>query len=126
MSGRTEIARVRGLGASRQGTHHWWMMRVTSLAVLLLSTWLVVSLLLLPDYEHATVVAWLRQPVAAIPMVLFAASVFHHLHLGLQELIEDYVHAHGAKIASLLALKTFSIVGAFVAIFSILKIALGA
>jgi len=125
MRGGTDIGRVRGLGAARQGTHHWWMMRVTSVAVLLLGVWFLAALLRLPDYGYETVTAWLAQPIVAVPMLLFVVSVFYHLHLGLVELIEDYVHG-GARIAAHLALTAFAIAGGLLAVFSILKIALGA
>ncbi len=121
----TEIGRVRGLGAAKSGVHHWWLQRVTAISNLALVVWFIVSLLRLPDYGHQTVVAWLGQPLVAVPMVLFTVSVFWHLRLGLQVLIEDYVHG-GARIAALLALSAFAVAGGLVGVFSILKIALGA
>ena len=121
----TEIGRVRGLGAAKSGVHHWWLQRVTAISNLALVVWFIVSLLRLPDYGHQTVVAWLGQPLVAVPMVLFTVSVFWHLRLGLQVLIEDYLHG-GARIAALLALSAFAVAGGLVGVFSILKIALGA
>lgn len=121
----TEIGRVRGLGAAKSGVHHWWLQRVTAISNLALVVWFIVSLLRLPDYGHQTVVAWLGQPLVAVPMVLFTVSVFWHLRLGLQMLIEDYLHG-GARIAALLALSAFAVAGGLVGVFSILKIALGA
>ncbi|WP_374594258.1 succinate dehydrogenase, hydrophobic membrane anchor protein [Sphingosinicella sp.] len=121
----TEIGRVRGLGAAKTGVHHWWLQRVTAIANLLLVVWFIVSLVRLPDLGHKTVTDWMAQPLVAVPLILFVVSVFWHLRLGLQVLIEDYLH-DGAKVASLLALSAFAVAGGLVGVFSILKIALGA
>jgi len=122
----TEIGRVRGLGAAKSGVHHWWLQRVTAIANLLLVIWLIVSLVRLPDLGHQTVTDWMGQPLAAVPLILFTVSVFWHARLGLQVLIEDYLHSEGNKVAALLALNAFAIAGGLVGVFSILKIALGA
>ncbi len=124
MRGGTEIGRVRGLGAAKSGVHHWWMQRVSAISNLALVIWFIVALLSLPDYSHATVTAWVKQPLVAVPLMLFSISVFYHLRLGLQVLIEDYVGG-GAKVAALLLLTAFSISGGLVAVFSILRIAFG-
>lgn len=121
----TEIGRVRGLGAAKSGVHHWWLQRVTAIANLLLVVWFIVSLVRLPDLGYQTVTDWMTQPLVAVPLILFVVSVFWHLRLGLQVLIEDYLH-EGAKVASLLALSAFAVAGGLVGVFSILKIALGA
>lgn len=121
----TEIGRVRGLGAAKTGVHHWWLQRVTAIANLLLVVWFIVSLVRLPDLGYQTVTDWIGQPLVAVPLILFVVSVFWHLRLGLQVLIEDYLH-EGAKVASLLALSAFAVAGGLVGVFSILKIALGA
>lgn len=125
MRGGTEIGRVRGLGAAKSGTHHWWLQRLTAISNLLLVIWLIVSLLRLPNYDYVTVTTWLKQPLAAVPMLLLVVSVFWHLRLGLQVLIEDYVHDAGAKIAALVALNFFAVAGGLVGVLSILKIMLG-
>ena len=125
MRGGTEIGRVRGLGAAKSGTHHWWLQRLTAIGNLLLVIWLIVSLLRLPNYDYATVTTWLKQPLAAVPMLLLVVSIFWHLRLGLQVLIEDYVHDAGAKVASLVALNFFAVAGGLVGVVSILKIVLG-
>ena len=124
MRGGTEIGRVRGLGAAKSGVHHWWLQRVTAVAALLLVTWFVVSLLRLPNFAHATVIAWMKQPLVAVPMLLFVANMVWHARLGLQVLIEDYV-AGGARVALLLALNFLAVGAAALGILSILKIVLG-
>ncbi|BBE35756.1 succinate dehydrogenase, hydrophobic membrane anchor protein [Sphingosinicella microcystinivorans] len=121
----TEIGRVRGLGAAKSGVHHWWLQRVTAIANLLLVVWFIVSLVRLPDLGYQTVTDWMAQPLVAVPLILFVVSVFWHLRLGLQVLIEDYLH-EGTKVAMLLALNAFAVAGGLVGVFSILKIALGA
>ena len=122
----TPIARVRGLGSARSGAHHWWLERLTSVATLLLFVWLIASLLRLPSLDFATVREWLRSPLAAVPMLLLIVATFWHLKLGLQVVIEDYVHEAGAKAFSILLLNFFAIAGAALAFFSVLAIALGA
>ncbi len=122
----TEIGRVRGLGAAKSGVGHWWSQRVTAVANLGLLLWLVVSLVRLPGLDYAAVVLWLRQPVAAIPMLLLIVSVFYHFRLGVQVFIEDYLHAEGTKLLALLALNFYALGGAAAAVFAVLKIALGA
>lgn len=124
MGGGTEIGRVRGLGSARSGGHHFWHQRLTGAFNLGLMLWFIVSLLRLPGYDHATVVAWLSTPLAAVPMLLLIASVFYHLRIGLQVVIEDYVHEDGNRIALLIALNAYAIALGALAAFSVLKIAL--
>ena len=126
MANRTELGRVRGLGAAKSGVHHWWMQRVTAVANVALVLWFVISLIRLPGLDHASVLVWLRQPVAAVPMLLLIISVFWHFRLGFQVFIEDYVQEEGLKLLALLALNFYALAGAAAGIFAVLKIALGA
>ncbi len=121
----TPIARVRGLGSARSGAHHWWLERLTSVATLLLFVWLIVSLVRLPSLDHDAVTAWLGDPLAAAPMLLLIVSTFWHLKLGLQVVIEDYVHEEGGRLFAILLLNFFAIAGAALAVFAVLKIAFG-
>ncbi len=122
MKGGTELGRVRGLGSAHEGTHHWWQQRVTAAGNLALMLWFVVSLARLPAFDYDTLHAWLASAWVAIPMILLIASVFWHFRLGLQVLIEDYVHGEG-RVAALLLLTFFTAITAGIAIFAILKIA---
>ena len=122
----TDLGRVRGLGAAKSGVDHWWHQRVTAVANLGLLLWFVITLVRLPALDYATVVAWLRQPVAAIPMLLLIVSVFYHFRLGVQVFIEDYLHNEGTKLLALLMLNFYALGGAAAAVFAVLKIALGA
>jgi succinate dehydrogenase / fumarate reductase, membrane anchor subunit len=125
MTMETPLARVRGLGSAREGGHHWWTERLTSVSTLLLFIWLLVSLLRLPVVDYRTVNEWLQQPLAAVPMLLLIASTFWHLKLGMQVVIEDYVHEEGWKFLSILLLNFAAVIGAAFALFAVLKIALG-
>lgn len=118
----TSIGRVRGLGSAHEGTHHWWHQRMSAGSNLLLMTWLIVSLIRLPDLGYETVQAWLSAPIAAVPMILLVISVFYHLKAGLQVVIEDYARDAG-RIVLMTLLNFFAIGGAVFAIFAILKIA---
>jgi succinate dehydrogenase / fumarate reductase, membrane anchor subunit len=121
----TGIGRVRGLGSAKAGAHHWWLQRVTAAGNIAVMLWFVLSLLRLPSLDHATVVHWIAQPIVALPLLLLVLSVFWHFRLGLQVFIEDYVHAEGLKLGALLALNFYTVGGAALAAFSILKIAFG-
>lgn len=121
----TPLGRVRGLGSARTGAHHWWLERLSGAAVLILSVWLVVSLLRLPDLSHANLVAWLGTPLAAVPMLLFILTAFWHLAAGLRVVLEDYVHEDGAKLFWLVAINFASLFAAGICVFAVLRIALG-
>ena len=122
----TEIGRARGLGAAKSGVGHWWLQRVTAVGNLILMLWFIGSLLRLPALDYPTIIAWLRQPVAAVPMLLLIVSVFWHFRLGMQVFIEDYVHVESSKLLALLALNFYALAGAAAAVFAVLKISLGA
>ena len=125
MSMRTPLGKVRGLGSAKEGTEHWWMQRLTAIALVPLTIWFVVSLVALIDAGHATMVAWIQNPFSAALLVLFLGTGFYHLKLGVQVVIEDYVHAEGLKTASLVALTFACWLVALVSIISVLKIAFG-
>lgn len=120
----TSIGKVRGLGSSHHGAHHWLVQRTTAVGNLVLMTWLIVSVLLLPDYSYATVTGWLSKPISAVPMILLVISVLYHAKLGLQVLIEDYLHEPGTKFAALTALNLAVFGGGAFAIFSTASLAL--
>lgn len=122
---KTPISKVRGLGSAKDGTHHWWMQRVTAVFNIFLTIFIIVSFVGNAGKTHADWVAWLSQPLVAVLTILFVANMMYHLRLGLQIVITDYVHAAGSK-NSLLILATGGVVlMAGLCIFSILRIALG-
>ena len=124
MGNGTGLGRVRGLGSAKHGGGHWVIHRMTAIGTLLLMLWLVFSLVRLPTYDFSTVRLWLEQPIVAVPMMLLVISVFWHFRIGLQVLIEDYVHEEGLKFASLLGLTFYTFGMGALALFAIAKIAL--
>lgn len=118
----TGIGRVRGLGSARAGSHHWWHQRLTAGSNLLLLIWLVVSLLRLPLHDYRALVLWLSSPLASVPLILALISVFYHLRLGLQVVIEDYQHDF-TRVVALVLLNFYAIAAAALAIFAVLRIA---
>jgi succinate dehydrogenase / fumarate reductase, membrane anchor subunit len=121
MGNGTGIGRVRGLGSAKHGSKHWIDQRLTAVGNILLTSWLLLSLLLLPNFEHKTLAAWLFQPLVAVPMMLMLVSIFSHVRLGLQVLIEDYVHDEGNKLAALTLLNFYVIGAATFGIFMVAK-----
>ena len=119
----TGIGRVRGLGSAKSGAHHWWLQRVTAAANVLLLLWFVVSLLRLPALDYVTVIKWIQSPLVAVPLILMTVNVFWHLRLGMQVFLEDYLHEGGTRVAALIALNFYTVGGAALAIFAVLKIA---
>lgn len=125
MSYQSPLARVRGLGASKNGVSHWWSQRITAVVLVPLSIWFVVSLVSLVGADHAAVVAWIKSPAIIVFLVLFIVATLHHAQLGLQVVIEDYVHSEVAKVISLLLVKFVAVVLGLTAIFDLLKISFG-
>ncbi|WP_109357301.1 succinate dehydrogenase, hydrophobic membrane anchor protein [Sphingorhabdus sp. EL138] len=123
MGSGTNIGKVRGLGSAQEGAHHWIIQRVTAVGNLALIAWLLISLLRLPNYEHELLIGWLSSPLVAVPMMLMLVSIFWHLRLGLQVLIEDYVPDHGMKFGLIILLNFFAIGGAALGIFAVAKVA---
>jgi succinate dehydrogenase / fumarate reductase membrane anchor subunit len=99
---KTPLGRVRGLGSAKDGAHHWWMQRLTGIAMVPLGIWLAFSLASLSGAGWQEVVAWLSSPLAALAMILFVTVGFWHLKLGIQVVVEDYVHSEGTKVAVLI------------------------
>ena len=121
----TPLGRVRGLGASGEGGEHWLRERVSSVALLLLGTWLLASLLFLPSLDRATLVEWLRLPSVAVPMALFVVTSFAHGLDGMKVIVDDYVHDDGNNFALNTLLLFAAVGGAGLALFALAKIAFG-
>lgn len=122
---RTDLSKVRGLGSAKEGTTHWWAQRVTAVGLVPLTVWLVVSLTALTGADHPTMVAWISNPFVTVLLSLFVISGFYHLKLGVQVIIEDYVHQDGVKIVSLLLLKFATLAAGLACFVAILKISFG-
>lgn len=110
------------MSAATEATHHWWHQRLTAGSNLVLMLWFVISIALLPAYDHATLAGWLASPWAAVPMLLLIGSTFYHFRLGLQVVVEDYVHSE-TRVVLMILLNYFTVAVATLAIFSILKVA---
>jgi len=123
MDSRTYIGRVRGLGSAKHGGGHWIAQRTTAVSNLMLTIWLVASLLALPNFDQAVLAQWLAQPIVAVPMILMLVSIFWHMRLGLQVLIEDYVHDHSLKFGAITLLNFYVVGGAVFGIFTVAKLA---
>jgi len=122
---RTPLNKVYGLGSAKEGTDHFWKQRVTGLANIPLTLFLVVTIIALVGKDHGSVTAWLGSPLAAIAMMALILSGAIHMRLGMQVIIEDYVHGEGAKIISLMANTFFSILVGLSCMFAIIKLSLG-
>jgi succinate dehydrogenase / fumarate reductase membrane anchor subunit len=125
MGNGTSIGRVRGLGSAKTGPHHWLVQRFTAIGNLLLVLWLGVSLLLLPDLSYASVADWIARPVPATAMALLVITTFWHARLGMQVMLEDYVHEHANKFAVIAALNLATFAGAAFGLFCVIRLALG-
>ena len=122
---RTPLNKVRGLGSAKEGADHFWRQRVSALANIPLTLFLVATIIALAGKDHASAVAWLGSPLAAIPMLALVISGAIHMRLGMQVIIEDYVHGEGAKIVFLMLNTFFTILAGLACIFAIIKLSLG-
>jgi succinate dehydrogenase membrane anchor subunit len=121
---RSQLGRARGLGAAKSGLHHWWAQRVTAMALLPLSLYFVLSVLILAGSSQAEVAAYIAEPWNAVLFIALIVALFYHLALGLQVVIEDYVHGEGAKLASLLVMRGVVVLLALASLISVLKLAI--
>jgi succinate dehydrogenase / fumarate reductase membrane anchor subunit len=122
---RSPLARVRGLGATGEGTSHWWAQRLTALALVPLTLWFAAALATLAGADHAAVSAWAGSPVVAGLLVLLVVTTFYHSYLGLQVVIEDYVGHEVAKLIALLLVKGGCLVLGLVGVLSVLLLLVG-
>ena len=126
MGNGTSIGRVRGLGPAHEGAHHWLVQRLTAIGNLVTVLFLIVSLLMLPNLSYEAVTGWMAQPLPAFMMALLVVSTFWHASLGLQVLVEDYVHAPGNRFIVLALIKIALFSGAAFGLFSIARLAFSA
>ncbi len=119
---RTALGRVRGLGSAGEGTAHWWAQRLTAIALVPLTLWFVISVVMLTGAGRGEVVGWLARPFNFGAMGLLVGAGIHHAQLGLQVVIEDYVHAEPVRVAGLMAMKFAAVLLALVAAVSLLSI----
>lgn len=124
MSMKTPLGIVRGLGIAHAGTRHWWVQKATSVALVPLTVWFIVSMAAMTGADYDAFVNWIRMPVTSVLLILFLGFVFYHFRIGVQVVIEDYVH-RGAKIAALLLNDAFGLAVGLLSILSVLRIVFG-
>ena len=122
---RTPLARARGLGSAHSGVHHWWAQRLTAIALIPLVVWFAISLVMMSGADYAAVRAWIGLPVVMVLLILTIAVGLHHGQLGLQVVIEDYVHGDGSKLALIVAVRFIAVLFGLAAIVAILRIGFG-
>ena len=122
---RTPLARARGLGSAREGVHHWWVQRLTAIALIPLVVWFAISLVMLSGADYDVARAWIGSPLVMVLLILTIAIGLHHGQLGMQVVIEDYVHGDGWKLALIVAVRFIAVVFGLAAVVAILRIGLG-
>jgi succinate dehydrogenase / fumarate reductase membrane anchor subunit len=121
---RSPLGRVSGLGSAKSGAHHWWMQRLSSVALVPLTVWFAVSVLSLPTLDHVTVISWMARSWNALLLILLVLVATYHSQLGVQVVLEDYVKA-GMKTLSLVVLTFVHGLLAVAGVFAVLKVAFG-
>ena len=125
MSLRSPLGRVLGAGAAHDGVRHWWRQRLTSIALVPLTVWFVVSLLALPSLGYGTLVAWMSQSWTALLLILLVLTAAWHSQLGVRVVVEDYVHGTGARTLTLVVLGFAHVLLAAAGVFAVLRVAFG-
>lgn len=122
---RSPLGHARGLGSAKDGTHHWWMQRVTAIALVPLSIYFLITLRGVMSVDRAALWRFIGHPLNAIPSLMFIVASFYHAMLGIQVIIEDYVHDEGCKIFCLMLNKLSFLCMGFACCFAILYISFG-
>ncbi|MDA8347514.1 MAG: succinate dehydrogenase, hydrophobic membrane anchor protein [Pseudomonadota bacterium] len=125
MSLRSPLGQVLGRGAAKDGVHHWWVQRLTAVALVPLALWFVVSLLALPGLSYPAVSAWMGQAWTAVLLILFVLSAAWHSQLGVRVVVEDYVHGRGMRTVALALVTYLHVLAAAAGVFAVIKVALG-
>ncbi len=124
MSIKTPLGRVLGLGSAKDGTEHWWSQRVTAVSNLLLGLWFAFAMIQMPGFEYLDVMRFLAAPWNGVLMSLLCASLAYHSYLGVQVVLEDYVHTPAVKVTALMASRFAHLLIGFASIYAILRIGL--
>jgi succinate dehydrogenase / fumarate reductase membrane anchor subunit len=120
----TQLGRAKGLGSAKSGIHHWWVQRVTSVALIPLTLWFVFSVLSLAGHPQPDIAHWISHPVVAVLLIALVIASFHHTQLGLQVVLEDYVHEEGQRLIWILVMKAVVYLLGLAALLSVLKLAI--
>ena len=125
MALRTPVKDALGLGSAKDGVHHWWVQRLTAVALVPLVLWFAFGLAVNAGGGYEAMHAWVGGPVNAVALIIFIAAAFHHTQLGVQVVLEDYVHHEGLRLISIVVVKFLAVILALAGIFAVLSIALG-
>ena len=123
---RSPLGRAIGLGSAKEGLEHWWRQRTTALLLVPLTLWFVIAVIGLIGADRAALIAWMHNPISAMLMVLLLVATFYHAALGLQMVIEDYIHGEAMRIGALLVMRLLCIAFVLRGVLAVLKLALGA
>ena len=121
---RSPLGRARGLGSAKTGTDHWWAQRLTALALVPLTIWFVVSMILVTGADYAAAVDFISSPINAVLLILLIVATFHHGQLGLQVVIEDYIHTKWLEVGLIIAVKGLAIFLGVASVYAVIAIAL--
>ena len=122
---RSPLGRARGLGSARAGAAHWWAQRLTAIALVPLTLWFLCGMVRMIGATRDDVVFWMAGPLPIVLMIVLVIATFHHLQLGLQVVIEDYVHREGVKLTTMLLVKGLIVLLAAASLFTVLRVAVG-
>lgn len=126
MSYRTPLSKALGLGAAGEGAAHWWMQRLTAVALIPLVLWFGFSVAMIGEMDYATITAWIGSPFISVLLILLIVAGIYHMQLGLKVIVEDYIHVQWMKLAGIILVDFACIVLMVAGILSVLKILLGA
>ena len=122
---RSHLGRVRGLGSSNDGVHHWWMQRLTGITLVPLCLWFVFSVVGLVDADLLTVTDWVGRHYNPVLLILFVICMFHHAQLGLQVISEDYIHSESTKVTLLVSVKLGALLLGACSAFAVIRLTFG-
>ena len=125
MNMQSPLSKAKGLGSAKEGMHHWIVQRFTGVALVPLSLWFMWSMVCLAGADHAAVVAWMRIPANAVSLCFFVAVALYHSALGVQVVMEDYIHHEGFRIIKVIGQKFVHYFLAALGVFSVLQVAFG-
>ncbi len=122
---RAPLATARGLGSAKEGTHHFWNQRLTAIVLVPMTLWIMVSLVRMTNVDYATVTQWMAAPLNAVLLLIFLLALFYHALLGVQVVIEDYIHTEWQKIACLILVKFTILLTGLTSVLAVIKVFLG-
>jgi succinate dehydrogenase membrane anchor subunit len=122
---RTPLSRARGLGSAKDGLHHWWAQRITAVALIPLVVWFAVSLIMMSGADYTVVRAWIGSPIVTVLLILTIVVGLYHGQLGMQVVVEDYIHSDGWKLAYIMLIRFIAVLFGLAGTVAILRIGFG-